>query len=295
MILTKATDGQITYLLPSGPPPTSISWALHDPAGNEHLAAQAVTPPTLYAVSSGEANSSPDDVTLSCAAPPTELAAGDIARVADDWGKISDGLCYGRSGSDLRVADVPHTLDDEAATVYNPEILLEIPGAQLDATGDGWRIDIVMVQDGVTIKDTLWPSVGLYTVSLRISPREVMDRYPTIRSDLTHLETRRDWDRIVARAVGLVEETILGQAKWYTQIISPTGLRAAVCAAAWYIIAPTAVPEGHDADTWITRAERSYTEAVSAMLASAYTDADLTGKIDDDERNPRARQFHLVR
>ena len=295
MILAKSTDGRISYLLPPGSPPTSIAWALSDPAGNSHLAAQSVTPPSLYTVSSGTANSSPDDVSLVCSAPPTELAAGNIARVIDTYRRVIDGICYGRAGSVVRVTDVPHTLDTEAETVYNPEVVLSIPGAQLDETGNGWRIDVTIVQDGVTIKDTIWFSVGIYVVSMRISPREVMDRYPSIRSDLAHMETRIDWDRIVARAIGMVEETILGMDKWYTQLVSPTGLRAAVCAAAWYIIAPTAVPEGHDADTWITRAERSYTEAISALLASAYTDSDNSGTVESDERNPRSMQFRLVR
>lgn len=295
MIFAKDTDGKLVYLLPEGPPPTSITWSLYDPDGNAALASQTVDPPTAYTVSSGTQNNSPDDVTLTCAEAPTEVGPGDIARVLDTWNAYHDGLCYGRNGTDLRVADVPHTLADEPSTVYNPEVEIEIPASALDETGNGWRLDVTIVQGGETIKDTLWPSVGLYLVQMQVSPREVMDRFPAIRSDLAHLETRRDWPRVIRRAVTMVENSILGTEKWYTQLVSPTGLRNAVAAAAWMILAPTAVPENYDAAEWGRDAERTYTEAISILLSSAYTDKDLSGTIETDERNPLANQFELVR
>jgi len=295
MILAKDTDGQCSYLLPSGSsPPTSITWSLYDPDGNAHLTGQPLTPPLAYTVDSGEDNESPDDITLACTVAPAEIQPGGIARIVDEWGRVVDGLCYGRKDTELRVADVPHELATEAASVWSPEVEISIPAAQLDETGAGWRIDLVIVQDGATVRDTVWFSVGLYLVSMRVSEREVLDRHPAARSDLVHAETRRDWPRIIGQAIRMVEETIQGQDRWYTQLVSQTGLRSAVVAAAWKIIAPALVPDGYDAAAWGETADRDYTAAVGDLLGSAYTDTNLDGIASDDERNPRAHQFRRI-
>jgi len=295
MILAKATAGTIRYLLSPGSAPSSVTWSLYDPEGNAHLTGQSATVPTAYAVTSGAENAAPDDVTLTCGTAPTQIASGDIARITDTWGRQHDGICYGRSGVYLRVADVAAAEVLGAGTVYDPEIRIAIPGAELDATGDGWRLDLVIVRGGVTSLDTLWVSVGLYVVDIDVSPREVIDRHPEIRSDLAHVETRRDWPRITARARREVEKRILAQKLWYTQIVSPDGLRDAVAAACWMLLAASYVPDGQDPGAWIDRARSEFAEAVSECLAGAHVDRDLDGKITDDEASAPARTSYQAR
>jgi hypothetical protein len=294
MILVKDSAGTVPYLISEGVAPSSFEWSLFDPQGNAHSAAQSVSPPTTYTVSSGTTGNTPDEVVLTCSAPPSELTPGKLARVRDSWGRDHDGIVYGLSGSDLRIADIDPAVASEAASVYCPEVSISIGSSDIDDTGDGWRLALSYVQGGATIAETIWFSVGLFSVGLAVSPREVYDRHPELRSDLAMSENRKDWPRVVASACEMVEERILGEKRWYTMVISSTSLRPAVVAAVWRILAPSTVPENVDSAEWIDRAETGFNSAISAAMASGHYDKDEDEVISKGEESAPLRTSYRV-
>lgn len=286
-ILTKDRAGSLRYVIPDGPVPTSISWTLYDPSGTELATAQPIAPPTSYASASAVAGTRMDEVEITLAADPTGIAVGEIVRVFDVWGRTFDCVCYGKVSATkkVRLSDCAVAID-EVANIHNPVVSIPLASSYLDDTGDGWRVDLEITQDGTTRNHALWFAVALLTVTLAISPREYMNQNPNVTRDLEALELRKDWPLLVLEAAERLEERLRTRDRWYTMVVSDTGLRRCMMTALGAILAVTNVPEGTEVLDWRNDAEARFNQAVSDMLASGYYDVDDTGTIEADEKSP---------
>ena len=183
-ILTKDRAGSLRYVIPDGPVPTSISWTLYDPSGTELATAQPIAPPTSYASASAVAGTRMDEVEITLAADPAGIAVGEIVRVFDVWGRTFDCVCYGKVSATkkVRLSDCAVAID-EVANIHNPVVSIPLASSYLDDTGDGWRVDLEITQDGTTRNHALWFAVALLTVTLAISPREYLNQNPNATRD----------------------------------------------------------------------------------------------------------------
>ena len=296
MILTKDRASTVPHLIPSGVVPSAIAWTLYD-MSNEALASdQALTPPTDYTVSSAAAGTGADEVVLTLAATPSEFSAGDTVRVRDTWGRDFDGVVYGvnTSGKQLRVSDCPITAS-EVATCWNPRIAVPIFDTYVDEVGDGWRAKFAITQAGIVTYTNVYFAVALVSLDLSISPREYLDHHPDAAADLAHLETRKDWPRLIEVAAERVEERLRGEKRWYSLIVSATGLRRAVVEALHMILAPSWAPENVDRLEWKRDAVAGFNEAIASLLASGSYDDDASGTADDDEEAPGQSTSYQVK
>lgn len=294
-ILTKDRAGSLRYVIPDGPVPTSITWSLQDPDGNALVTDQALTPPASYTASSATDGDRLDEREVVFATDPTELTVGAIVRMFDTWGRTFDCICYGRLAASkaARLADCPVD-STEVATAYNPVISIPIGASHVDDTGDGWRVDLAITQGGQTEYHTIWFSVALLSLNLAISPREYLNQNPNMARDLEALELRKDWPQLILEAAGRLEERLRSRDRWYSMTVSDTGLRRCMMAAVGVILAPITVPDNTNVLDWKGDAEARFNQAVSDMLASGHYDADESGTIEDDEKNPPIQTSYKV-
>lgn len=294
-ILTKDRASSLAYLIPEGSPPSFVLWTLYDRTATILASAQPITPPTEYTVDSAAAGAGVDELVLTLSATPSEFSVGDVVRVRDDWGRDYDGYVHGvdSSGKRLRVADCPATAS-EVATCWAPTVSVPIGSSYVDETGDGWRVTLDITQPEGTTQDTIYFSVGVVSLELTISPREFLDNHPEAAVDLAHLESRKDWPRLVDAAKGRVEEKLRGAKRWHTLIVSSTGLRRVVVEAVNMILAASWAPSGVDRLAWKDDARAGFNAAVADLLASGHYDEDLGKTADSDEEGAQPDASYKV-
>jgi hypothetical protein len=296
MILTKDRASTVPYLIPSGVVPSAIAWTLYDMTNTALASDQPVTPPTSYTVASGAAGDGADEVVLTLGVAPAEFAVGDVVRVRDTWGRDFDGVVFGvnTSAKQLRVADCPIDAS-EVATCWNPLISIPVSASYVDEVGDGWRVKLAITQSGTVVYDNVYFAVALLSLNLTVSPREYLDHHPESANDLAHMETRKDWSRLIAVARGRVEERLRGEKRWYSLVVSSTGVRRAVIEALHMLMAPSWAPESVDRMEWKREAVAGFNESIAALLASGSYDADASGVVDDDEDAPGQTTSYQVK
>ena len=291
MILTKDLAGLVPYLIPGGDLPSSVSWTLYDRTATALASDQAITIPTLFTVSSASELSGNDEIAITLAAAPTGIAVGDTVRLRDSYARDFDCAVWGvdATAKTIRVADFGG-IASEVETCWNPKVTVPIAAIHLDESGDGWRVTLDI--DGT--EDTIWFSVALMSMDLSISPRDYLDRHPEASNNLAHLESRRDWKRLIGVAGEKVEERIRTRTKWYSLIISSTGIRRAVVEALNVLLSSETCPAGVNLLDWLDRSEARFNSAVSDLLSSGYYDDDESGTADTDEESPPAQTSYKV-
>ena len=261
----------------------SISYTVYDPDGVSQ-ATGSITPPTSYPATATEGTYA-NEATLTSTSTPAQVEVGGTVRVLDTWGQVFDCNVYGKKSKSVRVSDFGGAAT-EVTSFYNPVVSIPVSSAVLDDTGNGWRADLTWVSGGATYRDTLYFSVCLVSLNLTISPREYLDYHPEAATDLAALERRKDWPRLVRAATTLVEERLRSMDRWYSAIVSPSGLRRCVAEALHVLLAPSSVPEGYKTNPadWTGRAEKRFNGAIADAMAGAYYDEDQDGTVSEEEK-----------
>jgi hypothetical protein len=115
-----------------------------------------------------------------------------------------------------------------------------------------------------------------------------MDAYPESSVDLSVIESRPDWPRLVRKAVEMVEAKLAAQEMVYTAIISSVSLRRSVAAALRLILSGSMVPAAHAANptAWMDRVKNDFSSVVRDTMAAAYYDRDKSGTASASEKLP---------
>lgn len=294
MIATKDRDSVLLHCLNETLPPTAITATLYHPDGTE-LWSSVVAPPSLRSVSSVSTTTKPGELEL-ITTSSVGGKPGDLARVIDSLGSHWDSILIGSTAILAKVAEFGG-VSSTVESVWCPEIRITIPAAYLSETGDNYRLQIETTDaDGYDHETNVNFPVSLLALDLTISPRDYMDAYPVAANDLTDIESRADWPRLVREAVSVVERKLAADHRVASMLISSVSLRQAVAAALHLIIGQSAVPENwaDDKATWIQSVKSNFGLVMRDCLSSASYDADGSGTASADEKMPSTGHRRLI-
>jgi len=295
VILSNQQNNIYRFCLMAGSPPASISASVYSPTG-ELLADIDIVSPDVGSVVLASPGGGSGEAVLTLDGEDEEevlisISPGSIARVGAGIHGSHDAVCVGQSGLQFMVTGLP-VQASEALTIWGPEIEIPINGSIFGGlTGQGYRLDITV--DGSTISE--WLVVAKWRISGELSAREYVDNHPEMVGRLSFLESRKDWIRLVRKAIDSAERRLLASHVNPAAVYSPASLRSVVVESLHLLLAPSNVPASWSgrADEWQSDAGRRFKRACDEFVASGFLDKNGDGLPSTSEKSSRIGTVRL--